>query len=347
MIPYLLAAVGGYLIGDSMKDNQTFADGGETAKAKKRLEELRKELRAESISWGELAELESLKGYIDKDDVELLEAAGVPEFDSDDEYADGGMMAKGGKVTYGSLYPKIVNSVMKEVRVSREEAVIIVENYESYIIDLIEYEGVKNPKEIAEAITSDYASGYGEMADGGMAKGGRLNTYKLRAEGLDDFLTFLQEGMYMRMKSFTVEPVGVPDVVITFVTDASLSEIKSKLREIPDSHVMLETVKPINQYTGERADGGMMADGGGTPDVKSLKSAGVIARNGSIYYFYNDQELYEIAGEFRMDKFGRPIFNATSERYEIDFFKTKKEAIAYLKKNENEIREYFDDGGTD
>jgi polyhydroxyalkanoate synthesis regulator phasin len=161
MIPYLLAAVGGYLIGDSMKNNQTFADGGETmgystevgevvetfskngkevtgfpvyarlkgyapitvgvyptkekaiakakelekknkmaggmmakggitpAKAKKRLEELRKELRAERISWGELTELQSLKDYIDKDDVELLEAAGVPEFD-DDEYAKGG-----------------------------------------------------------------------------------------------------------------------------------------------------------------------------------------------------------------------------------------------------------------
>ena len=28
MIPYLLAVVGGYLIGDSMKDSQTFADGG-------------------------------------------------------------------------------------------------------------------------------------------------------------------------------------------------------------------------------------------------------------------------------------------------------------------------------
>ena len=28
MIPYLLAAVGGYLLGDSMKDRQTFADGG-------------------------------------------------------------------------------------------------------------------------------------------------------------------------------------------------------------------------------------------------------------------------------------------------------------------------------
>jgi hypothetical protein len=28
MIPYILAAVGGYLLGDSMKESQTFADGG-------------------------------------------------------------------------------------------------------------------------------------------------------------------------------------------------------------------------------------------------------------------------------------------------------------------------------
>ncbi len=44
-----------------------------------RLEALRAELRAERISYGELAELQSLAQYIDKGDVELLEAAGVPE----------------------------------------------------------------------------------------------------------------------------------------------------------------------------------------------------------------------------------------------------------------------------
>lgn len=47
---------------------------------KERLEYLRGELRAERISYGELAELQSLVEHIDKDDVELLEAAGVPEF---------------------------------------------------------------------------------------------------------------------------------------------------------------------------------------------------------------------------------------------------------------------------
>ena len=46
---------------------------------KKRLQELRTELRNECISYGEIAELQSLSEYIDKDDVELLQSAGVPE----------------------------------------------------------------------------------------------------------------------------------------------------------------------------------------------------------------------------------------------------------------------------
>ena len=46
---------------------------------KKRLEELREELRQERISYGELFELQSLVEHIDSGDVELLEAAGVPE----------------------------------------------------------------------------------------------------------------------------------------------------------------------------------------------------------------------------------------------------------------------------
>lgn len=45
----------------------------------KRLEELRTKLRNECISYGELAELQSLAEHIDKNDVELLQAAGVPE----------------------------------------------------------------------------------------------------------------------------------------------------------------------------------------------------------------------------------------------------------------------------
>lgn len=45
-----------------------------------RLECLRGEIRAERISYSELAELQDLAEYIDRGDVELLEWAGVPEF---------------------------------------------------------------------------------------------------------------------------------------------------------------------------------------------------------------------------------------------------------------------------
>jgi hypothetical protein len=44
-----------------------------------RLEYLRGELRKECISYGELSELQSLAKHIDPFDVELMEAAGVPE----------------------------------------------------------------------------------------------------------------------------------------------------------------------------------------------------------------------------------------------------------------------------
>ena len=53
--------------------------------AKNRLEEIRTILQNEDISYGELVELQELKGYIEKGDVELLEAAGVPEFEEDEE----------------------------------------------------------------------------------------------------------------------------------------------------------------------------------------------------------------------------------------------------------------------
>lgn len=56
-----------------------------TQQVRDRLEYLRGELRAERISYGELAELQSLKDEIEPGDVELLEAAGVPEFPEDDK----------------------------------------------------------------------------------------------------------------------------------------------------------------------------------------------------------------------------------------------------------------------
>lgn len=52
---------------------------GTDTDVRERLEYLRGELRAGRISWGELAELQDLASHIPAGDLELLEAAGVPE----------------------------------------------------------------------------------------------------------------------------------------------------------------------------------------------------------------------------------------------------------------------------
>jgi hypothetical protein len=54
---------------------------GETMTTQERLEELRKELEAERISYGELIELQAMgaAGLIPEDDVQMREAAGLPE----------------------------------------------------------------------------------------------------------------------------------------------------------------------------------------------------------------------------------------------------------------------------
>ncbi len=48
-------------------------------KTKGRLRYLKLQIKKGCISYGEIAELQSLAKYIDKDDVELLEWAGVKE----------------------------------------------------------------------------------------------------------------------------------------------------------------------------------------------------------------------------------------------------------------------------
>jgi hypothetical protein len=60
----------------------------ERINVKQRLEYLRGELQAERISYDELHELQSLAEHIEPDDVELLQAAGVPEFPDDDIATD-------------------------------------------------------------------------------------------------------------------------------------------------------------------------------------------------------------------------------------------------------------------
>src|ERR1035437_432163 len=79
---------------------------------KKRLEHLRKELRAERISYEEIAELQSLKKHIKPNDVELLEAAGVKEKHAkgggvDSELSASDIESKLGRKLCWSDYPTV------------------------------------------------------------------------------------------------------------------------------------------------------------------------------------------------------------------------------------------------
>lgn len=97
----------------------TAADGEETKpRPKARLEELRAVLRSESMSYGELVELQGLAAFIAEGDVELLEAAGVPEFpDAPDAEANG----IGGSPDFSSEAAKVRAALQDDPTVSNAD----------------------------------------------------------------------------------------------------------------------------------------------------------------------------------------------------------------------------------
>jgi hypothetical protein len=94
----------------------------------------------------------------------------------DDIYHRHGFMkimnyAKGGnirKITFADLYPKIVQAVMKDIKVSKEKAEKIVNQNEAYLTDMIEAHEETNVSVLADIITTS--------DDGEYAKGGKLKT---------------------------------------------------------------------------------------------------------------------------------------------------------------------------
>jgi predicted transport protein len=79
-----------------------------------------------------------------------------------------------------------------------------------------------------------------------------MMTFKMRAEGVNDVFEFVR--MFSKnIKEYRI--IGntiIPDVEFEFETKRTLNTILNTLRQIPDSHVMVETVKPISEYTGVR-----------------------------------------------------------------------------------------------
>lgn len=82
-----------------------------------------------------------------------------------------------------------------------------------------------------------------------------MKRYKLRAEiihDIVDMLTFFSPKI-VRYKVYSLEQ-GLPDVVMEFDTELDLDTLISYLKNLPDSHVMYETLKAIDDYTGEREE---------------------------------------------------------------------------------------------
>lgn|SRR3989338_5194533 len=86
-----------------------------------------------------------------------------------------------------------------------------------------------------------------------------LQDYKLRADFYHDILCFLRRLSTVCVKErqritfFSVENGGdLPEFILTFTSSLSLQRIRDIIVEIPASHMMLETVALLSEYTGKR-----------------------------------------------------------------------------------------------
>ena len=76
--------------------------------------------------------------------------------------------------------------------------------------------------------------------------------YKLRAECLDDVLLLIDKMPKNVLGMKIIQWGTMPDVEFEFKSRLSLDEILDILRKQVDSHVMMDTLKPFEEYTGER-----------------------------------------------------------------------------------------------
>ncbi len=77
-----------------------------------------------------------------------------------------------------------------------------------------------------------------------------MNTYKFRAECVYDVYQFTRLGHAENVMLALHNTL--PDVEVTFETKMNLRNVKRLLAKVVDGHVMLETVAPVELYTGER-----------------------------------------------------------------------------------------------
>ena len=96
-----------------------------------------------------------------------------------------------------------------------------------------------------------------------MIKGGTgMAQYKFRTEHQDD-IDELEEALEKEGVQYEIVKVQRPrpelplvgDRVVTISTTASLGRVREVMRQVPDRHLMVETVELEADYTGERKYG--------------------------------------------------------------------------------------------
>ena len=78
-----------------------------------------------------------------------------------------------------------------------------------------------------------------------------MNRFKFRAETSYDVCNFIYKIEHDQME-IHIKFFAVPDVEVTLVTDKTKEEVIELMLEVDDSHVMIETLEPEEDYTGER-----------------------------------------------------------------------------------------------
>jgi hypothetical protein len=78
-----------------------------------------------------------------------------------------------------------------------------------------------------------------------------MNRFKFRAECLEDVVNLLYR-IKTKDTEIHIKFFQVPDVEAVLATDLSLEEVIDQARAVTDGHVIVETVQPEEEYTGDR-----------------------------------------------------------------------------------------------
>ena len=78
--------------------------------------------------------------------------------------------------------------------------------------------------------------------------------YRFRAECVPDVVRLLNilRNDVVELHMLQVNPVFSADVIVTLTIDLHLTDVRTAMRKVVDSHVMVETLALAVDYTGER-----------------------------------------------------------------------------------------------